>query len=300
MNVDLQKFLDYLKCERNYSVKTLIAYENDIATFLEFLEEEGYVYSDITYDVIRGWIINLSEKGLENRTINRKISSLRTFYRFLQQIKRITVDPLQLHRSLRMKKKLQLPFSRKEIADVRQFLEQGDDFDSLRDLIIVELLYGLGLRRAELVGLKIVDFDFYLHQVKVVGKGDKMRFIPLVDELEKIVKKYLLSRKLVLRDIGDHGVLLVNSKGNKIDEMFVYRVINRYFSNATTKEKKSPHMLRHSFATHLIENGADINSVKELMGHESLSTTQMYTQVNLEEMKKVYLSAHPRIKKSKN
>lgn len=297
MDKNLERFIEYLYKEKNYSAETIKAYEYDIVTYVDFLASKDLDYLTVKYDGVRLWIVELSEQGVSNRSINRKMSSLRSYYKFLQKIEEVDVSPLQLHRSLKVEKKLQLPFSVNEIDAVRERLDGLEDFNSIRDLLIVEMLYCLGLRRAELVALKISDVDFYQHQVKVLGKGDKVRVIPVVQVVEKILKKYISVRGLVMSNMDKNDNLLVNEKGNKINEMFVYRVINRYFSNATTKEKKSPHVLRHSFATHLLENGADINSIKELMGHESLGTTQGYAQINLKELKKVYQGAHPRMKK---
>ncbi|ALU25169.1 MULTISPECIES: tyrosine-type recombinase/integrase [Myroides] len=291
---NLEKFIEYIQKERKYSDKTVLAYQNDIGDYVSFLEQLSLDYLKAGYDGVRLWIVKLSEEGLTNRSINRKTSALSSFYKFLLKIGEVETNPLYLHRSLKVEKKLQLPFSIKEIDAVRTMFEGKEDFNSLRDLLIVEMLYCLGLRRAELVALDVDDIDFYLHQVRILGKGSKQRIVPLLGSVEVLLKKYLESRSLVLSSVVGIKGLLVTESGKKVDEMFVYRVINSYFSNATTKEKKSPHMLRHSFATHLLEGGADINSIKELMGHESLSTTQGYAQINLSELKKVYQSSHPR------
>lgn len=291
---NLEKFIEYIQKERKYSDKTVLAYQNDIGDYVSFLELLSLDYLKAGYDGVRLWIVKLSEEGLTNRSINRKTSALSSFYKFLLKIGEVETNPLYLHRSLKVEKKLQLPFSIKEIDTVRTMFEGKENFNSLRDLLIVEMLYCLGLRRAELVALDVDDIDFYLHQVRILGKGSKQRIVPLLGSVEVLLKKYLESRSLVLSSVVGIKGLLVTESGKKVDEMFVYRVINSYFSNATTKEKKSPHMLRHSFATHLLEGGADINSIKELMGHESLSTTQGYAQINLSELKKVYQSSHPR------
>ncbi|MEC4113736.1 tyrosine-type recombinase/integrase [Myroides pelagicus] len=297
MEQSVQKYIVYLSKEKNYSDKTLEAYRCDILSFRDYIVGFGVDYRVVDYDNVRGWIVCLVEEGLQNRSINRKVSALKGFYQFLMQLKEVGKNPLQLHRSLKVKKKLQIPFSRKEIDVVCQALRSEHTFEKLRDLVIIELLYGLGLRRAELVNLKVTDIDFNLHQVRVIGKGDKRRNLPMLESLEEVLVEYLRLRDLELKEIGVRDALVLNKRRNKVDEMFVYRVINGYFSNATSKEKNSPHVLRHSFASHLIENGADINSIKELMGHESLSTTQMYAQVNLAELKKVYKASHPRMKK---
>lgn len=297
MDKNVERFIEYLYKEKNYSLQTIEAYKFDLISYVAFLQSKELDYLKVKYDGVRLWVVELSEQELSNRSINRKMSSLRSFYKFLLRIGEVEVSPMQLHRSLKIEKKLQLPFSVKEINVVRNMLIDKEDFNSVRDLLIVEMLYCLGLRRAELVTLDVSDVDFYLHQVKVHGKGNKVRAVPMIQVVEDLLKKYLTYRSLVLSEMDINSTLVVNEKGNKINEMFVYRVINSYFSNATTKEKRSPHMLRHSFATHLLENGADINSIKELMGHESLATTQGYAQINLSELKKIYQGAHPRMKK---
>jgi len=299
MEENLEKFIEYLQKERKYSDKTIGAYQNDISDFLLFLDSLSLDYLEVGYDGVRLWIVSLSESGLTNRSINRKTSALSSFYKFLLKIEVIETNPLFLHRSLKVEKKLQLPFSIKEIDGVRKMFEGKEDFESIRDLLIVEMLYCLGLRRAELVALEVSDIDFYLHQVRIYGKGAKERIVPMLEGLESLLKKYLDVRAAEVEGGREIKALLTNLSGNKIDEMFVYRIINSYFSNTTSKEKKSPHMLRHSFATHLLEGGADINSIKELMGHESLSTTQGYAQINLSELKKVYQSSHPRGRNNK-
>ncbi|MCC9041712.1 tyrosine-type recombinase/integrase [Myroides sp. M-43] len=299
MSENLEKFIEYIQKERKYSDKTVEAYKGDIGDFLLFMEDLSMDYLMKGYEGVRLWIVELSERGLTSRSINRKTSALSSFYKFLLRIEAVDTNPLFLHRSLKVEKKLQLPFSVKEIEEVRALFVGKEDFESLRDLVIIEMLYCLGLRRAELVAIDVDDVDFYLHQVKIYGKGAKERIVPMLSSLEEVLKKYVIARrKVVGEDVGQKA-FLTKVSGNKVDEMFVYRIINGYFSNITSKEKKSPHMLRHSFATHLLEGGADINSIKELMGHESLSTTQGYAQINLGELKKVYQSSHPRGKNSK-
>ena len=296
MELIIEKYRDYLIKERNYSKDTVLAYVGDVTSFNEFLAESGLDLIGVEYTEIRSWIVLLSENGLGNRSINRKISSLKSFYRFLQKIEQIEFNPLQLHRSLKEEKKLQLPFSQKEMDMVRELFEGKCDFESLRDLLIIEMLYSLGLRRSELVSIRLRDLDFYSATVLVQGKGGKERMLPLLSELVLLLKEYIGVRKIVLEERAEEGLLLLKN-GNKIDESFVYRVINNYFSKVTSKEKKSPHVLRHTFATHLLNNGADINSIKELMGHSSLSSTEIYTHANLTELKRVYEVAHPRMKK---
>ncbi|MHC5353765.1 tyrosine-type recombinase/integrase [Myroides sp. LJL115] len=300
MEKNISKFLDFIAKEKGYSTLTLKAYGDDLSAFDSFSTTLGFSLVEVNYDIVRAWIVSLSEQGFANRSINRKISTLRSFYKFMQQVGQVRVHPLQLHRSLKVEKKLHLPFSQNEIDKVRSSLKENSDLESQRDLLVIDLLYMLGLRRAELVALRVEDFDFYSKQVKIHGKGDKVRYLPVLPELCQSIFSYLEVVSELWGVSKTKGWLLYRDRANKVNEMFVYRLINRYFSVVTTKEKKSPHVLRHSFASHLIEGGADINSVKELMGHESLSTTQIYTQVNLKELKRVYQSAHPRVDKEDN
>ncbi len=299
MSKNIEKFIEYISKEKGYSLLTQKAYQGDLCDFESFCTQMQFVLEDVTYDIVRAWIVRLSQKGYNNRSINRKVTSLRSFYKWMQHLGLITINPLQLHRSLKVEKKLHLPFSREEVAKVRSLIEQNKDFSAFRDLLVVDLLYTLGIRRAELIALEMKDLNLDTKQVKVLGKGGKSRYVPMLPSLEKTLKSYIEHRQSLLGCNKVEGPLLLQDNGNKINEMFVYRLINSYFSVVTTKEKKSPHVLRHSFASHLIEAGADINSVKELLGHESLSTTQIYTRVNLQELKNVYQSAHPRGDKKK-
>lgn len=296
MDINLRKYEDYLEKERNYSHKTILAYVGDVSSFVLFVEEELELgYLKVTYDEVRLWLVVLSEAGLSNRSINRKMSSLRSFYSFLQKIKMVSSNPLRLYRSLKVEKKLQVPFSQEEMEAVRLLFSEKRDFESIRDLLVIELFYSLGIRRAELLSLKVVDLDFYGDLVKVRGKGGKERLIPMMRGLKQLLREYLFERN---ESMGFDSVeeLVITKNGDKVSETFVYNLINDYFSLVSSKEKRSPHMLRHTFATHLLGNGADINSIKELMGHSSLSSTEIYAHANLNELKQVYAKAHPRMK----
>lgn len=300
MEENLEKYIGYLQKEKAYSVNTVSAYRNDIFGFYSFLNLVGEDSLAIDYNLIRSWIVSLSEKGLTNRTINRKVSAVKGFYLFLNKIEELDFNPFTVHRSLRVEKKLQIPFSRNEINAVRSNIMQDESADSLQKLLIFELLYTLGLRRSELCNIRVKDLDLANGVLKVCGKGNKVRIVPMLPAIINLVKKYLDVFSInTIYSIDFESFLFKKKNGGKLTEMFVYRLINVYFSDVTSKEKKSPHMLRHSFATHLLEGGADVNSVKELMGHESLSSTEIYAQVNLKELKKMYLKAHPRNKTRK-
>ena len=288
-------FLDYLNLEKNYSKHTLIAYHKDLEGFREFasLEFDFSEINNVSYAIIRSWIVKLVGDGVSNRTINRKISSLRTYYKFLLKIGDIEVSPLVKHKVLKTTKKLQVPFSEKEIEDVLEILKGENSFLGLRNKLIVELFYSTGMRRGELVNLKLNDISDSQKTIKVLGKRNKERIIPLLPSALNTIASYLDYRKS-LSSIKDVHYLLLTKKGAKIYETLVYRVINNYFSKASEKVKKSPHILRHSFATHLLNEGADIKSVKELLGHSSLASTQIYANNSISKLKQVYKNAHPR------
>ena len=289
----ITSFLEYLMLEKKYSIHTIKAYKTDLISLQDFCKEtySQEKISDINYSQIRYWIVNLVEAKVSNRSINRKISSLKSFYKYLQKIKIIQNNPLSSHKALKTPKKIQVPFSIKEVNEVLSNITLNDSFESSRNKLIVELFYSTGMRRAELIQLKISSLNFSEKQLKVIGKRNKERLLPLLPSVIKSLHSYMKHRDLIC---SAEDYLLLTSKGNKIYETLVYRVINNYFSEVSSKLKKSPHILRHSFASHLLNEGADLNSVKELLGHSSLASTQVYTHNSLEQIKKVYKQAHPR------
>lgn len=290
-------FIDYLLLEKKYSKHTINAYQRDLENFQEFNQKE-FESSNINkahYTQIRSWIIYLVDTGITNRSINRKISSLNSYYKFLLKVDLLKINPLTKHKSLKTSKKVQIPFSEKEIITVLEDLNFDDSFEGIRDKLIIELFYSTGIRRIELVQLKLKDIDVSNKMLKVLGKRNKERFLPLLDSVLKTINTYFIKRK-TLENINNNDLLFLTKKGDKIYETLVYRIINDYFSKASTKVKKSPHILRHSFATHLLNQGADLNAVKELLGHSSLAATQVYTHNSIAELKKVYAKSHPRNK----
>ena len=292
------KFHDYLLLEKNYSQHTVTAYLNDISFFESFL---AHVFEDdnllnVNYNQIRSWIVYLSDDGISNSSINRKISSLKSYYKFLLKTKQINSSPLFKHKALKAPKKIQIPFSEKEVDSVLNQIGYAPGFEGIRDKLIVDLFYTTGIRRTELIHLKVQNVDLSNKTIKVIGKRNKERIIPLLPIIEEQLKIYL-SERSGLQDVKDEEFFFLLLNGVKLNDSFVYRLINYYFSNVSEKVKKSPHILRHTFATHLLNNGADINSVKELLGHSSLASTQVYTHNSLAELQKVYNSAHPRNKK---
>ncbi len=294
----LQAFTDYLLLEKNYSKLTVKAYVSDLESFKKFISETYQSKSivNVNYPQIRSWIVSLVELGLTNRSVNRKISSLNTYYKFLLKVGDVQQNPLTKHKALKTSKKIQIPFSEREIEVVLNALNFDDSFTGIRDKLIIELFYSTGIRRIELVELKLASIDVHAKTVKVLGKRNKERIVPLLNSVKDTLIKYLAARN-TLPVIEDDNQLLLTKKGVKIYETLVYRIINEYFSLASSKVKKSPHILRHSFATHLLNQGADLNAVKELLGHTSLAATQVYTHNSIAELKKVHLKAHPRSKK---
>ena len=293
--MNLKSFSDYLLLEKLYSKHTVVAYTRDISNFQDFLNKhhDSENVINVGYSEIRQWIVELVDSDISNRTINRKVSSLNTYYKFLLKTEDIQVNPLKQHKALKVGKKVQLPFSEQELRTVLENSIEVIDFETARDQLIIELFYATGIRRIELVDLKLLDVDKSNNQIKVLGKRKKERYIPLIESLSKSLNRYLEYRNN-LAVIENHEVLFLTKKGLKIYEKLVYRIINRYFSEASTKAKCSPHVLRHSFATHLLNQGADLNAVKELLGHTSLAATQVYTHNSITELKKVYAKSHPR------
>ncbi|WP_418509623.1 tyrosine-type recombinase/integrase [Corallibacter sp.] len=293
--MSIKSFSDYLLLEKKYSNLTVKAYENDLKDFKDFVashyEQENL--EAINYSQIRTWIVALVEKSITNRSINRKVSALNSYYKFLLKIGAVEANPLAKHKALKTSKKIQVPFSEIEVATVLDDLHYQDDFEDIRNRLIIELFYSTGIRRIELVNLKLSDLDLPNKTLKVLGKRNKERLVPLLDSVIQTIHKYIDTRK-TLENIQENTHLFLTKKGVKIYETLVYRIINEYFSIASTKVKKSPHILRHSFATHLLNQGADLNAVKELLGHSSLAATQIYTHNSIAELKKVYLNAHPR------
>lgn len=296
--MSIQSFTDFLSLEKKYADNTVLAYRKDIEVFQSFLEKEYGVseLKTVHYNQIRRWITILVDQGLSNRSVNRKISSLNSYYKFLIKTAQLKTSPLAKHKALKIQKKLHIPFSENEIAVVLNTDPRGH-FEATRNSLIIELLYSTGMRRTELIQLKLRDIDFDQHQIKVLGKRNKERYIPLLKSVQKSLKTYINLRDQ-LEIIKDKDILFLTQNGVKLYGTLVYRIVKNYFEAVSSKVKKSPHILRHSFATHLLNNGADLNAVKELLGHSSLAATQVYTHNNISELKKVYAKSHPRQSKS--
>lgn len=295
---NLQSFRDYLQMEKKYSPHTINAYLNDISFFQSFNKNEFNEENidKVNYSQIRSWIVSLVDDNISNVSVNRKIASLKAFYKFLLKTKQIEVSPLLKHKALKTPKTLQIPFSENELIAVFSQMQNPVGFEAIRDKLIIDLFYTTGIRRTELIHLKIANVDVSNNTIKVLGKRNKERIIPILPIVSQQFILYL-NERTHLENIIDHDYFFLAKKGLKLNDSFVYRLINTYFSTVSEKVKKSPHILRHTFATHLLNNGADLNSVKELLGHSSLASTQVYTHSSLSELKKVYQDAHPRNQK---
>ena len=292
----LERFLEYIAVEKRYSPNTLISYRKDLEDFSAFLLQTEAHEDLVMVDkkIIRNFMVHLGEKKIAKRSINRKLSSLRSFYLFLLKVGEIKNSPLESIQSLKFYAEKQIPFSEEEMAHQQLQINKPLKKSLLKELII-ETLYQTGIRRAELVNLLLENVDFSKGEIKVIGKGNKARVIPISKKLSSVMEEYLPSRKPLE---ADKEYFFINAKGKKLNDKFVYSAVNTYLSLVTSKKKKSPHILRHSFATHVLEYGAEISKVKMIMGHSSLASTQVYTSANIEQLKKVFNSAHPRAKKN--
>ncbi|MDA8699178.1 tyrosine-type recombinase/integrase [Flavobacteriaceae bacterium] len=293
--MSISHYIEYIKCERKYSIHTQTAYEKDLLTFQQFCEEQFEVsdIEQIPYSIIRSWVVSLIESGKTNRTVNRKISVLRSYYNFLLRLETIKVSPLRKHVPLKQSKKVHIPFSEKEMEQLFEENHFEDSYKGILQKTIIEILYSTGIRRAELISLKMNDLSFDSKTIRVVGKRNKERIIPMMNSLELSLKNYIEATKLNIM-YEPKSFLLQTEKGKILPENFVYKTVNGYISLVSTKVKRSPHMLRHSFATHLLNKGANLNAVKDLLGHASLAATQVYTHTSIDKMKQVYAKAHPR------
>ena len=293
----IEKFLDYLQLEKNYSSNTLSAYKRDLIQYNKFIiDNNGNLkIENADYKIIRSWIVSMVNSNISNRSINRKVSSLKSFYKFLIKTDTIKSSPLKAHSPLKQSKKIQVPFSQEEINSLLDSDFFTNDYKGVLQKSIIAFFYFTGVRRIELINIKESDISLESSTIKVMGKRSKERIIPILPKLKKSLKDY---REIKSKYTGNTSpeYLFISKNGKQLSEKFVYRTVNEYFKLVSPKIKKAPHVLRHSFATHLINEGADINSVKELLGHSSLSATQVYSHTSMERIKEVFKNSHPRAK----
>lgn len=290
--MEIKSFLSYIKHEKRYSIHTIQSYEVDILQFQCFLEKTDIKIQDATYRNIRLWVVELMQKN-KAKTINRKISSLKSFYKFVLKKGILKKNPAENISNLKEPKRIPNFISEKEIEILLNNFNTPTNYYEYRNQMIFEMLYNTGIRRDELINIKDSNIDFLQSFLKVRGKGNKERIIPLHNIFLKQIKLYLSVRN-EFKGENKNDYLFLNKTKNKLKPKTVYNIINKILMTCITTDKKSPHVLRHTFATHLLNNGADLNSIKELLGHSSLAATQIYTHSSIEKLKEIYKQAHPK------
>ena len=290
----IDKYIRYLRYEKNYSLHTEISYSEDLSQFYMFLAEH---FADVGIqavdgDIVRMWIVSLMENKISPRSVNRKLSALKSFYKYLLRVGEVTVNPVKKISGPKTKKPLPAFVNNADMDNVLDDVTVEDSFEALRNRVMIELFYVTGMRRAELIGLKDVDVDFSASTVQVTGKRNKQRLIPISDETKFLLQRYIEERDKEIEN--QSGYLFVKNDGQQLYPMLVHRIVTENLGHIPTLSKTSPHVLRHTFATSMLNNGADINAVKEILGHSSLAATEIYTHTSFEELKKIYNKAHPR------
>lgn len=293
---DIHEFIESLKFEGRYSQHTITAYFNDLTSFSEFVSAQfaEFNLNDSQSFIVRAWLVSLSENGLKPATINRKLTSLRTYFNFLKKNGIIKVNPLTSIAPVKKDKNLPSYVSEESMEKLFGLLSFPDNYEGALDKSLILMLYSTGMRLSELINLKESDIDFYNSQIRVLGKRNKERIIPLISEISNLLKEYIHLKRKEFGTNNHDVVLFITPTGINIYQKYVYRKINYYLGLITTLSKKSPHILRHSFATHMLNHGADLNAIKEILGHASLAATQVYTHNSIEKLKTVYKQAHPK------
>ena len=289
-----QAFIQYLQFQKRYSQNTILSYQTDLTDFFDYLVTQFSItnVAETKPTFIRSWLAQLKEKGIKSKSINRKISTLKSFFKYQLKQQTITVSPMATINTQKVSKRLPIFIEEKETNTLFNYVEFPTTWAGKTDMLILQLLYNTGMRRAELLELKERQIDKYNSTVKVLGKGNKERIIPVSKELMQTIEEYI-AQKQQLKEANTE-VLLVNEKGKKLYAKYLYNTTKKYLGEVTTLSKKSPHVLRHTFATHLMNNGADLNAVKELLGHSSLAATQIYTHNTIEKLKDAHKKAHPK------
>jgi len=293
-NHQIKQFLQFLTVEKRYSAHTVVSYQNDLTDLMDFLECEFAAndLKDVTHSMLRSWMASLKERKFSARTINRKLSAAKSLFKYLLRLKAINVNPAQLIPSLKQSKRLPTFVERSGIELLFDRKNFDDGFEGDTAYLIFALLYTTGMRLSELIHLKEKDIDKSNALIKVLGKGNKQRFIPLKPAIAELIENYILKKRQ--KSAFETSSLMITPKGKSLYPVYVQRLVRRYLNKVTTISKKSPHVLRHTFATHLSNNGASINAIKELLGHASLAATQVYTHTGIDHLKEVYKQAHPK------
>jgi len=294
-NEHILPFINYLRFEKRYSDHTVTAYNDDLQQLFEYTyhQFEESIPGKITASVVRSWLASLKEQKLSSKSINRKISSVRSFFKYLMRTGMVAQSPMSNITAPKIAKRLPGYIEEKDMATLLAHVEFPDTWKGKTDKLLVDVFYNTGMRLAELMNLRETQVNTTGHTIKVLGKGNKERVIPVNPDLTKRIQTYIEAKKSEIPASSDH-YLLVNEKGKKLYPKYLYLTVKRYLSLVTTSDRKSPHILRHSFATHLSNNGADINAVKELLGHASLSSTQIYTHNSIQKLKDIHKKSHPK------
>jgi len=290
----LDSFLDHLRLEKRFSNHTLVSYETDLRQLIRFLEKEfeGLKIEEASHEILRSWIVEMVEDGKSPRTINRKISAVKSYFKWGIKFKGFEADPTQKIVLPKISKRLPVYVEESQMESLLDYSVFPDSYEGRRDELIIDLFYQSGMRCAELLNIKKKDISYGNHTLKVLGKRNKERLIPLSDELAKKISSFS-GMEPDLQPAGDMDYLFLTSKGVKLYPKLVYRIVNNYLSKVSALRKKSPHVLRHSFATHMLNRGADLNAIKEILGHSSLAATQVYTHNSIEKLKEIHRKSHP-------
>jgi integrase/recombinase XerC len=291
----INEFLNYLTFQKRYSRHTIISYKNDLTSFFDFAATQynSKNISDINASMIRSWLASLKEVKIASKTVNRKISSLKSFFKYQLRLGKIEVSPMASVLSLKISKRLPSFIEQKDINTLFNYVEFPETWEGKTERLLLAIFYYTGIRSSELINIKELHVDKSNSTLKVLGKGNKERIIPINNQFINEVNDYILQKKVYFPQ-ASNGFLLINKKGKKLYPKYVYNVVKKYLGSVSTNERKSPHVLRHTFATHLTNNGADINAIKELLGHSSLASTQIYTHNSIEKLKEVHRQAHPK------
>ena len=291
----ISEFLNYLTFQKRYSRHTTVSYENDLAAFFDFavVQYNSKTINEISSSMVRSWLASLKEAKIASKTVNRKISSLKSFFKYQLKIGKLEVNPMASIVSLKISKRLPSFIEQKDTATLFNYVEFPDTWEGKTNRLLLTILYYTGIRLSELINIKELHVDKSNSTLKVLGKGNKERIIPVNNDLLQQINDYILQKKIYFAE-NLNGFLLINKNAKKLYPKYVYNVVKKYLGEVSTNERKSPHILRHTFATHLTNNGADINAIKELLGHSSLASTQIYTHNSIDKLKEAHRLAHPK------